>query len=119
MDQMKPSAATLRNLPSVDQLLKSTEGVDLQRQIGLKRLTAITRSALSEMRLRLRSELQEGNGYTTESLVAETWKLIHETLQLEDELGIKAVINATGVLLHTNLGRAPLSQAALKAIGQE
>jgi len=119
MDQMKQSTATLRNLPSVDQLLKSTEGVDLQRQIGLKRLTAITRSALSEMRLRLRSELREGNGYTTESLVAETWKLIHETLQLEDELGIKAVINATGVLLHTNLGRAPLSQAALKAIGQE
>jgi L-seryl-tRNA(Ser) seleniumtransferase len=36
----------------------------------------------------------------------------------ESQSGIKAVINATGVLLHTNLGRAPLSQAAREAINE-
>jgi len=119
MDQMKQSIAALRNLPSVDQLLKSAEGVELQRHIGLKRLTAITRAAVSNMRLKLRSELRGENGYTTEYLVAETWKLVQERLQLEGELGLIGVINATGVLLHTNLGRAPLSAAAIKAITQE
>src|SRR6185312_967281 len=38
------------------------------------------------------------------------------TAERESQSGIKAVINATGVLLHTNLGRAPLSQAARAAI---
>jgi L-seryl-tRNA(Ser) seleniumtransferase len=119
MDQKKQPTAALRNLPSVDQLLKSQEGVDLQRQIGLKRLTAITRSSLSEMRLRLRSELRGDNGSTTESILAATWQMVHQKLKLEGELGISGVINATGVLLHTNLGRAPLSQAAIDAIGKE
>jgi L-seryl-tRNA(Ser) seleniumtransferase len=40
------------------------------------------------------------------------------TAERESQSGIKAVINATGVLLHTNLGRAPLSQAAREAINE-
>ncbi|HSE21323.1 MAG TPA: L-seryl-tRNA(Sec) selenium transferase [Pyrinomonadaceae bacterium] len=119
MDQKKQSTAPLRNLPSVDQLLKSQEGLDLQRQIGLKRLTAIARSSLSEMRIKLRRELRLDNGHSTEFLLAETWQMVHQKLRLEGKLGIRRVINATGVLLHTNLGRAPLSQAAIDAIGQE
>ena len=33
-----------------------------------------------------------------------------------ERLGVRPVINATGVILHTNLGRAPLSRAALEAV---
>jgi L-seryl-tRNA(Ser) seleniumtransferase len=40
------------------------------------------------------------------------------TAERESQSGIKAVINATGVLLHTNLGRAPLSPAARAAIDE-
>jgi L-seryl-tRNA(Ser) seleniumtransferase len=39
-----------------------------------------------------------------------------ETAQIESQTGITRVINATGVLLHTNLGRAPLSNAARDAL---
>lgn len=92
--------------------------MELQRQVGLKRLTAITRSALSEMRINLRQE-PGNNGYTTEFLLSEAWRLVHEKLKLEGSLGIKRVVNATGVLLHTNLGRAPLSRSAIEAISQE
>lgn len=119
MDQKKQSIPSLRNLPSVDQMLKSPEGSVLQRQLGLKRLTAITRSVLSEMRISLRQEPSPANGYTTEFLSTEAWKLVHHKVKLEGSLGIKRVINATGVLLHTNLGRAPISKAAIEAINQE
>src|SRR6185369_11173739 len=67
----------------------------------------------------LRRELRGDNGHTTEALMAETWQMVHEKLKLEGELGIRGVINATGVLLHTNLGRAPLARAAIDAISQE
>jgi L-seryl-tRNA(Ser) seleniumtransferase len=71
------------------------------------------------MRLSLRHDTGRDNGYTAESLLSEAWRLVHEKLKLERSLRIKGVINATGVLLHTNLGRAPLSRAALEAISQE
>jgi L-seryl-tRNA(Ser) seleniumtransferase len=43
---------------------------------------------------------------------------MRETAQIESQTGIRRVINATGVLLHTNLGRAPLSKAAREAIDE-
>ena len=56
---------------------------------------------------------------TNESLLAEAVTRMQETAKLESETGIRRVINATGVLLHTNLGRAPLSVAARQAIVEE
>ena len=41
---------------------------------------------------------------------------VEKLLQKEAELTLKSVINATGVILHTNLGRTPLSESALEAI---
>ncbi|HEY9500651.1 MAG TPA: L-seryl-tRNA(Sec) selenium transferase, partial [Pyrinomonadaceae bacterium] len=119
MDQKTQTAAALRNLPSVDRMLNSPEGLELQARIGLKRLTAVTRTALSELRLKMRQESGLKNGNSAEFLLSEVSKIIHEKLRLEGALGIKQVINATGVLLHTNLGRAPLSAAALEAISRE
>ena len=119
MDQKTQTAAALRNLPSVDRMLNSPEGLELQARIGLKRLTAVTRTALSELRLKMRQESGLENGNSAEFLLSEVSKIIHEKLRLEGALGIKQVINATGVLLHTNLGRAPLSTAALEAISRE
>ena len=109
----------LRHIPSVDQLLRTDEARELRESIGIKRLTAIARSVTSELRSSIRSGRKVlSNGNNAESLLAEAVALMRETAQVESRTGIKRVINATGVLLHTNLGRAPLSDAAREAIAE-
>lgn len=107
--------SNLRHVPSVDQLLRTDEARQLRETIGLKRVTAIARSVTAELRSSLRSEAAS-NGQTAEALLAEAVRRMEEIARLEGETGISKVINATGVLLHTNLGRAPLSAAARAAI---
>ena len=111
---MSDTISNLRYVPSVDQLLRTDEARQLRDSIGLKRVTAIARSVTSE----LRSSIRSGRTLTNESLLAEAVTRMQETAKLEDQTGIKRVVNATGVLLHTNLGRAPLSDAARDAIIQ-
>jgi len=114
---MSNLTSNLRHVPSVDQLLRTDEARELRETIGIKRLTAIARSVTSE----LRSSIRNGrtvvtNGNAAESLLAEAVIRMRATAEVESQTGIKRVINATGVLLHTNLGRAALSAAARDAI---
>lgn len=109
--------SNLRHVPSIDQLLRTDEARRLRESIGLKRLTAIAREVTSELRSSIRSGRKTlTNGNTAESLLAEAVTRMRETAQVESQTGLKRVINATGVILHTNLGRAPLSVAAREAM---
>ena len=109
--------SNLRHVPSIDQLLRTDEARRLRESIGLKRLTAIAREVTSELRSSIRSGRKIlTNGNTAESLLAEAVTRMRETAQVESQTGLKRVINATGVILHTNLGRAPLSVAAREAM---
>jgi L-seryl-tRNA(Ser) seleniumtransferase len=105
----------LRHVPSVDQLLRTEAARELREQVGARRATNIARSVLAEIRALVRDGSAEA---TSNGLLAEAIQRMEATAQRESQAGIKAVINATGVLLHTNLGRAPLSQAAREAIDQ-
>lgn len=107
--------SNLRRVPSVDQLLRTDEARELREVIGLKRVTAIARSVTAEIRSSIRENLVDNN-HTAEALLAEAVRKMEQTAKREGETGIAKVINATGVLLHTNLGRAPLSPAARAAI---
>ena len=111
---MSDPTSNLRHVPSVDQLLRTDEAHRLRDSIGIKRLTAIARAVTSELRSSIRSG--RTNGSSSESLLAEAVTRLRETAQIESQTGITRVINATGVLLHTNLGRAPLSNAARDAL---
>ena len=109
--------SNLRHVPSVDQLLRTDAARELRATIGIKRLTAIARAVTSELRSSIRNGREVStNGNAAESLLAEAVTRMRETAQVESKTGITRVINATGVLLHTNLGRAPLSTAARDAI---
>jgi len=98
-----------RSLPSVDQLLRASSVTEWVAEYGRTLTVQAIREALEEARKRYLQnqsvpddqELLEIIGY-----LLNTW--IRPSLQ--------PVINATGVILHTNLGRAPLSQAAIKAM---
>jgi L-seryl-tRNA(Ser) seleniumtransferase len=107
--------SNLRHVPSVDQLLRTGLARELREAIGLKRVTAIARAVTNEIRSSIRDNLLE-NGDSPETLLAEALRRMEQTAQQESQTGIAKVINATGVLLHTNLGRAPLSDAARAAI---
>lgn len=109
---------SLRLLPSVDQLLRTETGARLRDLVGLSRLTVMARAVTDEMRKRiLANELS--NGDTRESLLLKAEDGLKEIGARESKTGIRRVINATGVILHTNLGRAPLSPAARAAIASD
>jgi L-seryl-tRNA(Ser) seleniumtransferase len=103
----------LRHVPSVDQLLRTEEARALRDRVGARRATNIARSVIAEIRALVRDGAAGPNG-----LLAEAIQRLEATAERESQSGTKAVINATGVVLHTNLGRAPLSHAARAAMDE-
>ena len=103
---------SLRDLPAVDRLLAE----DCWKQadaVPPARRRAACRDVLEGLRLSIRAgELEE---LPSLSDIA-TQALAHAGDEVRSAL--RAVVNATGVVLHTNLGRAPLAPAAIEAIGR-
>lgn len=99
----------LRSLPSVDQLLQTEEVNQWISSYGRPLTLDAIRSVLDKVRLR----------YAEASTIPDRESLLEQVgLKLQNWTAptLRDVINATGVILHTNLGRAPLSEAALDAI---
>jgi L-seryl-tRNA(Ser) seleniumtransferase len=114
-----PTRRNLRHVPSVDQLLRTDAARKLRELVGIRRLTNIARSVTAEIRSLVRSNsFTTTNGDYAEGLLAEAVRRMEISARSEGAAGIRSVINATGVLLHTNLGRAPLSEAARMAIDE-
>ena len=111
---------SLRHVPSVDQLLRTEAARELRGLVGIKRLTNIARAVTAELRSLIRTdqEFLKTNGNQADMLLDEAVKRMEASARRESQAGIRPVINATGVLLHTNLGRAPLSQAARAAMDE-
>jgi len=115
-NQASSKALTLRAIPSVDQLLRTEGVVTLQSSVGLPRLTAVVREVTEEMRRQIQSNdspLTSKGDLTTEAV-----QRIQSVCERDARSGLRRVINATGVILHTNLGRAPLSESARQAIAE-
>jgi L-seryl-tRNA(Ser) seleniumtransferase len=117
-ESKKPGDPTLRIVPSIDQLIRTDAALALRSTLGIKRVTALARLVTAELRAALRNGSVETNGRTAECLLVQATKRLQEVATLESRTGIRNVINATGVVLHTNLGRAPLSEAARAAINE-
>lgn len=94
-----------RQLPAVDTLL--TAAPDLAVQYGHPRAVEAVRQALNEARDAIR------NG---EIVPSQTELIDRAQTLLSVRPSPRPVINATGVILHTNLGRAPLSESAQQAM---
>lgn len=99
----------LRLLPSIDELLQSATGQQLVTQFSRPVTLHTFRALLTQTRSAIR------NGApcpSAESLLATAERALRD----EQHPHLRPVINATGVIINTNLGRAPLSQAALQAV---
>jgi L-seryl-tRNA(Ser) seleniumtransferase len=102
--------ATLRGLPSVDQLVRALEGRPSVAGIPRARLTAMARETLDTERRRLLAEPAAPSD--VETLAGR----VEEAGRRAGVFSLRPVINAQGVVLHTNLGRALLSQLALERV---
>lgn len=114
--------SSLRALPSVDSLLRTETAQSLKPQIGAGRLSSLARQVTDELRREMlavgsdpKASESADNG-SRASLLREAEKRLAAAHLDETASGLRHVINATGVVLHTNLGRAPLSDAARRAI---
>jgi L-seryl-tRNA(Ser) seleniumtransferase len=99
----------LRLLPSVDQLLRLPRPAGWITQYGRPLTLQAIRTSLDEVR----------SGFPQEGSIPEDEALLDRAQALLEDWTaptLRPVINATGVILHTNLGRAPLSRAALRAV---
>ena len=106
----------LRQVPSVDQLLRTEAALELRNLVGAVRVTEIAREIIEGLRQELQAKEVKSPTYTREELLLTAIQRLQDAHTREKHSGLRRVINATGVILHTNLGRAPLSAAASKAV---
>ena len=100
-----------RNLPSVDSVLATPEVADAAQSYSREWVVGLVRLELDQARQRIR----KGDGAPGLTEVAEgVGQRIKDAVRAEP----RQVINATGVVIHTNLGRAPLSKAAIQAANE-
>jgi L-seryl-tRNA(Ser) seleniumtransferase len=99
----------LRSIPSVESLLQHP---DLAALLGRAPRPVLVR-AVRDTLARVRDSMKEGGAaMSADELAARARALTEASLRPN----LRPVINATGIILHTNLGRAPLPDAAVEAV---
>src|SRR5438105_9304482 len=98
---MKMGQNPFRNLPSVNELLQSPELQSMSQRYAHELIVAAVRSELEAVRQRLGAADELNGQCDTERILT----AIRARLEADLQPKLRSVINATGVVLHTNLGR--------------
>lgn len=98
-----------RVLPSVDQMLTSPEGLALAEEHGRLAVVTAVRARLEIAREKIRA------GEDGRALAADLPRRVAEELAIAARSALRPLINLTGTVLHTNLGRAILAEEAVRA----
>ena len=103
-------------LPSVDEVMRREELQVLVAREGHAAAVEAARAYLGQLRAEIASGRLDERGLqaAVETVAGEIERRLREDLAYS----LRPVINATGVILHTNLGRAPLSRAALERVAE-
>jgi L-seryl-tRNA(Ser) seleniumtransferase len=113
------SGELLRALPAIERLLARPAAIELAAQMGRNQVRDLLRQITEE----LREQIMAGT-WAAESedapraLLFEIEQRLQRRAQRETKPSLRRVINATGVIIHTNLGRAPLPPAAIEALAE-
>jgi len=109
-------AELLRQIPSVDELLAQPRLAVLSKRVDRNLVVEVARAVLGDLRARIAGEM-------VSTAMAEFAALAADPTTLEEQIGamverilarsLQPVINATGVILHTNLGRAPITESVV------
>jgi len=110
------NSALFRKLPSTDELLRQPEIQKLASHDGHAALADAIRAVLDDLRQEIAADRLADE--SLDLALAGLPGAIERQLRQALSYSLRSVINATGVILHTNLGRAPLTAAALDHIAQ-
>ncbi|GAB4388743.1 MAG: L-seryl-tRNA(Sec) selenium transferase [Thermodesulfovibrionales bacterium] len=102
--------ALLKSLPSVDEVLKSPHGRQWLERFPRRYVTEAVRQAIESRRRLILS------GAPAEPSAEEMAPEVEAALRRLSSLSLRPVINATGIVVHTNLGRSALSERALENV---
>ena len=102
----------LRNIPSVNELLESPQLKGLVNRVSRNVVVTGVRSFLGK----LRDDVQQAAADLKVPTPSDLADHIAKWIMTEEVPPLRPVINATGILLHTGLGRAPLADDAIEAI---
>lgn len=114
---MRMTKELLRKLPSVDSLVKTKEAQDLIKEHSRDLVVKTARGILQELRSEIRKS-DEKSFPKTELSAKNIMKRVEQGLQEKFSSSLNQAINATGVILHTGLGRALLSDESREAINK-
>ena len=111
----------LRNLPGIDKLLRTETAKRMVGDAGVRHLTGMARLVTDAIRNELTIAIDEDptlelEKYSAETLLREAEYRLEDAWNQEQRQSLQHVINATGVVIHTNLGRAPLTKEARDAL---
>jgi L-seryl-tRNA(Ser) seleniumtransferase len=110
-DKTKSKEGTLlRSIPSIDVLLKHDDVATLIAEHGLTLVKTTLKAAANDLRKSIRDTGQGETG--AENLIEECERRIADTLKPN----LRRAVNATGIILHTGLGRAPLPASSVAQI---
>jgi len=110
----RESAQRLREIPSVDELLNRPGLVAMAEKAGRGLVTAAARGVLAE----LRAQVKSGAASAADAELATVEGRVASAVEAALAPSLRRVINATGVILHTNLGRAPISAEAVARMAE-
>jgi len=103
-----------RALPAVNEVLQVPTVQALAGGHAHERIVDAVRQELAELRRRLAEGTTLDGRISAEAVAA----LVSERIGRQSQATLRPVINATGIILHTNLGRAPLAEEAAQAAGE-
>jgi L-seryl-tRNA(Ser) seleniumtransferase len=99
----------LREIPQVNYMLENNDVKKISEKFGRKIVVEKIRIVIEEFR---KSPITMTRKEIEQFII----KRLYEILEAEENMGLNKVINATGIVLHTNLGRAPLPKIAIDNI---
>ena len=117
MPMTSPLQDLLRNLPSVDAILRRTEAAWQAAGVPRRILLDAVRAAVDQARSLATS--QQATPLDKESLESAIVAQVHQRVRAVAGPHYRKVINATGIILHTALGRAVLPASAIRQIQDE
>src|SRR6266404_1507827 len=112
--KLTASPELFRKLPSVDDVMRGAAVLALSASYGHDSVVDAARAVLARLRQEITSGLVDENAL--ELALSGLAGAVEDQLRQALGYSLRPVINATGVILHTNLGRAPLSDAAIQHI---
>ncbi|MCH7910575.1 MAG: hypothetical protein IIB38_13290 [Candidatus Hydrogenedentes bacterium] len=102
----------LKQLPQVQRLLESDRTAALTRRYSRDSVVNMLRQCLDDTRREITAGQLNGVSFSDSTF----FDRVEEALKQDRAMSLRRVINATGIVLHTNLGRAPLADQAIQAI---